>query len=304
MTRRNHCLIPLLAGMMLPLAGCGISHGISFLAPYGVIASEQRIWFLEVLALVAIVVLPTFFLIPGFAWHFRRRNKAATYRPDWSFSWPLEIAVWGIPCIIVGVLTWIIITEETKADPFAAIPSATAPLQVQVVALNWKWLFIYPDQHIATVGQLIIPQGRPVSFRLTSDATMQSFFIPALGSQIYAMAGMVTQLHLRADKQGTLLGENTQFNGTGFSGDKFAVQVVSPAAFAAWVASTGRNGATLGESTYETLLHNDSVTLDGADFKLPPSAARSFASVQPGLFDMIVSKYRNGGVNPHLPHQP
>lgn len=289
-----------MAGLAVVLSGCG-RNGISFLFPYGIIAATQRGWFFDIVALVAIVVLPVLVLVPGFAWHYRRRNKAAAYRPDWSFSWPLEFAIWGIPCLVVGVLTWIIIGQETRFDPYAPIPSDGVPLPVQVVALNWKWLFIYPEQHIATVGQLIIPQGQPISFRLTSDATMQSFFIPALGSQIYAMAGMVTQLHLRADKPGTLLGENTQFNGTGFSGDKFAVSVVSPDAFVSWIASAGKNGATLGASAYETLANDKSVTRDGADFHLAPSAVRTFASVQPGLFEAIVAKYRNGDVTPHPP---
>ena len=167
--------------------------------------------------------------------------------------------------------------------------------------MNWTWLFIYPEQHIAMVGQLVIPQGRTVSFRLTSDATMQSFFIPALGSQIYAMASMVTRLHLRADRTGTLLGENTQFNGTGFSGDKFKVDVVPPERFAEWVAGTGRGSTTLGADAYGTLAHDRSVTRGGADFHLPPSGVQTFAGVQPGLFEAIVAKYRAAAAAPHPP---
>ena len=302
MKGRPSWTILFMAGLTVMLSGCG-QNGISFLFPFGIVAASQRAWFLEIVALVSIVVLPTFILVPAFAWHYRRRNSKAAYRPDWAFSWPLEFAVWGIPFVIVGVLTWIIIDQETRFDPYAAIPSDSAPLQVQVVALNWKWLFIYPEQHIATVGQLVIPQGRTVSFRLTSDATMQSFFIPALGSQIYAMAGMVTQLHLRADKPGTLLGENTQFNGTGFSGDKFTVSVVAPDAFASWVAATGKDSPTLGADSYRTLQSDRSVTRDGADFHLPPSGAQAYASVQPGLFDAVVSKYR-AGMMPQGPGKP
>ncbi len=302
MTSRAGRSIPLMVGLALVLSGCG-ENGISFMFPFGTVAAHQRVWFFWVVGLVAIVVLPTFVLVPGFAWRYRRTNKKAAYRPDWAFSWPLEFAIWGIPCLIVGALAFLIISQETRFDPYAAIPSDQSPLEVQVVDLNWKWLFIYPEQHIATVGQLVIPQGRTVSFRLTSDATMQSFFIPALGSQIYAMAGMVTQLHLRADKPGTLLGENTQFNGTGFSGDKFTVSVVSPDAFASWVAATGKDGPTLGADSYRTLQSDRSVTRDGADFHLPPSGAQAYASVQPGLFDSVVSKYRTG-MMPQGPGKP
>ncbi len=293
MSGRSGRKVLLMVGLALILSGGG-ENGISFMFPFGTVAAHQRDWFFWVVGLVAIVVLPTLVLVPGFAWRYRRTNKKAAYRPDWAFSWPLEFAIWGIPCLIVGALAFLIISQETRFDPYAAIPSDQSPLEVQVVALNWKWLFIYPEQHIATVGQLVMPQGRTVSFRLTSDATMQSFFIPALGSQIYAMAGMVTQLHLRADKPGTLLGENTQFNGTGFSGDKFTVSVVSPDAFASWVAVTGKDGPALGADSYQTLQSDRSVTRDGADFHLPPSGAQAYASVQPGLFDSVVSKYRAG----------
>lgn len=292
--------ILLMAGLALVLSGCG-ENGISFMFPFGTVAAHQREWFFWIVGLVAIVVLPTFVLVPGFAWRYRRTNKKAAYRPDWAFSWPIEFAIWGIPCLIVGALAFLIVSQETRFDPYAAIPSDQPPLQVQVVALNWKWLFIYPEQHIATVGQLVIPQGRTVSFRLTSDATMQSFFIPALGSQIYAMAGMVTQLHLRADKPGTLLGENTQFNGTGFSGDKFKVDVVPPGRFAEWVAGTGRGSTTLGADAYGSLAHDRSVTRGGTDFHLPPSGVQTFSDVQPGLFESIVSKYRAAAAAPHSP---
>ena len=287
----------LLSGVAFLLSGCG-RDGLSFMFPFGIVAASQREWFFDIVGLVAIVVVPTFVLVPAFAWRYRRKNTKAAYRPEWSFSWPLEFAIWGIPFVIVGVLVWIILTKERRFDPYAQIPSAGTPLQVQVVALNWKWLFIYPEQHIATVGHLVIPQGRTVSFRLTSDATMQSFFIPALGSQIYAMAGMVTQLHLRADKLGTLLGENTQFNGTGFSGDKFTVSVVPLDQFATWVETTGQNGDALGATAYQRLETDRSVTRDGADFHLPAGSKPTFASVQPGLFDAIVAKYRNGGPMP------
>ena len=234
-------VLPLLP---LFLAGCA-EDGASVLHPHGAVAAAQRNWLFEITALMGIVVLPVLVLVPLFAWRYRHGNKKATYRPDWAFSWPLEFMIWGIPVVIVAVMSYIIIADETRFDPYAAIKPGEAPLEVQVIALDWKWLFLYPQQGIATVGTLALPAGRPVSFHLTSDATMQSFFIPALGGQIYAMAGMVTRLHLIADAPATLLGENTQYNGNGFMKEKFTVAVMSPADFASWSARMRNSGRTL-----------------------------------------------------------
>ncbi len=289
-------------GGALLVVGCA-RDGISFLHPHGPVADAQRRWLFEIIGWMAIVVVPIFFLVPAFAWRYRRRNTKSAYRPDWSFSWPLEFLIWGIPITIVAVLAYVIITDETRYDPYHELASSVKPLDVEVVALNWKWLFIYPDQHIATVGLLALPQGRPISFRLTSDATIQSFFIPALGSQIYAMAGMVTQLRLLADRPGTLLGENTQFNGNGFMKDNFIASVMSPAAFAAWSDRQAADGRSLDDAAYKMLAKDSSTDQAKSAFGVQPEGTLSFGTVSPDLFRSIVAKYHPGDMQSRMSAQ-
>ena len=151
--------------------------------PQGPVAAAQRQLFFDVIGWMMIVVVPVFVLVPLFAWRYRRKNLSAPYRPQWSFSLPLEFAVWGVPIAIVAILGSLIWSRATPLDPYAALPSAKPPLEMQVVGLDWKWLFIYPEQHIATVGIAAFPADRPIHLSLTSDTVMQSFFIPALGSR-------------------------------------------------------------------------------------------------------------------------
>ena len=273
------------------LAGGCARDGTTFLHPHGPVADAQRHWLFEIIGCMAVVVVPVFILVPAYAWRFRRRNLKADYRPEWSFSWPLEFVIWRVPIAIVAVLAYVVIDRETRFDPYTEIPPSQKPLEVQVVGLNWKWLFIYPDQHVAAVGMLALPQGRPISFRLTSDATIQSFFIPALGSQIYAMAGMVTRLHLLADRPGTLLGENTQFNGTGFQKDSFTVSVMSPGAFAAWSDAQRLSGRSLDDAAYRTLSKDGSLAAARSAFGVQPGGLLTFGTVAPDLFRAVVAKY-------------
>ncbi len=284
----SHAIAPLVWTVVLCLSGCG-GDGASFLYPHGTVAAAQRQWLFEVTGLVMIVVLPVLVLVPLVAWRYRR-GAAVPYRPDWAFSWPLEFAVWGIPVAIVAAISYIIIAGETGFDPYAG-QSKKPPLVVQVVALDWKWLFIYPGQNIATIGTLALPQGQPVSFALTSDATMQSFLIPSLGSQIYAMAGMVTRLHLMADRPGTLLGENTLYNGVGYMNEKFRVLVMPPHDFASWTAKIHEQGRTLDEPAFRALSKVGTVQDTKKLFDVAPDATLSFASVKPNFFNAIVSKY-------------
>ena len=274
------------------LSGCA-RDGTSFLDPHGIVAAAERRWLFEITGLMMIVVLPVFILVPLFAWRYRRRNKAAAYRPEWGFSWPLEIIVWCVPIAIVGVLAYVIVADESRYDPYDALSSSQPPLKVDVVGLDWKWLFIYPDQHIATVGVLALPQDRPVSFSLTSDATMQSFFIPALGPQIYAMAGMVTRLNLMADRPGALLGENTQFNGMGFQHQSFTVSVMSPQDFATWCGGLAKNGKNLDAAAYSTLSQHGTVAKARSDFGVDQAATLAFANVPDSFFRSIVDKYQH-----------
>ena len=279
--------------MILPLGGCSLTS--SFLDPYGPVAAAQRALFFHVIGWMMIVLVPVFVLVPLFAWRYRRGNTAAVYRPNWQFSWPLEILVWGVPIVVVTVLSALAIAKELRLDPYAPLQPPRPPLEIQVVGLDWKWLFIYPAQGIATVGVAAVPSDRAVRFRLTSDTVMQSFFIPSLGSQLYAMAGMVTDLNLKADRIGRLRGLNTQFNGAGFQEQGFTLAAMRPPDFDVWVQSVRAAGKPLDDAAYRRLSQQSTLTQAraalGSD-AMPPDALY-FAGVPPNLFDAIVGKYRH-----------
>lgn len=281
---------------LLFLSGCETA-GISFLAPAGPIAALQHHWFELILVALAIVILPVLVGVPFCLWRYRLGNKNAPYRPDWQYTLSLEYLVWGIPAVIVLMLAVLIWGAERRYSPQTPINSQTPPLEVQVVALNWKWLFIYPAEHVASLDTLALPVGREVRFSLTSDKSMQSFFIPALGSQIYAMAGMVTTLHLRADQPGRYLGENTQFNGMGFQDEKFTVIALPDPAFRNWMTAAHQSPLALNDATYRALLRdgNDpqAVSMLTKD-QMPPSdplqpQGLRFANVPPDFFRNIVN---------------
>jgi cytochrome o ubiquinol oxidase subunit 2 len=273
----------------------------SFLDPYGPVAATQRDLFFDIIGWMMIVVVPVFVLVPWFAWRFRRRNAAVSYRPDWTFSWPLEVAIWGVPIVIVAILAGLVWSKEIPLDPYAALPSRDPPLEIEAIGLDWKWLFIYPDQRIATVGLLGLPADRAVRFRLTSDTVMQSFFIPALGSQIYAMAGMVTDLNLKADRLGRVRGANTQYNGNGFPQQRFAVSVMPPRDFSAWVDKVRANGTPLDGAAYALLSRRSTAAQVQSQFGTArmPASAVYFSKVAPDLFDGVVGKYRHVAQSGH-----
>ncbi|MDA3913166.1 ubiquinol oxidase subunit II [Oleiagrimonas sp.] len=238
---------------MLLVACAGDTH-LTFLDPQGPIAHQQRWHFYWVLAVMAVLVAgPIFVLLPYWAWRYRYGNKSSTYKPNWDFSRLLEIMAWGGPIIIVAILGFFVWHDSHKLDPYKPIVSKQAPLRVEVIGYDWKWLFIYPDQGIASIGTLAMPVGRPVSLHITSATVMQSLFIPALGSQIYAMGGMVSQLNLEASKPGKSLGENTMYNGNGFHQQKFTALAMSPADFKAWVIKVGATGIVLDAQTLKLI---------------------------------------------------
>lgn len=279
----------LLALAFLPLSASAASQS-SFLMPGGPIAAHQRAWLIDVLLLLVIVVLPVFVGLPLILWRYRRQGSGA-YRPKWNFNTPLEYAVWGVPCLIVLVMSLLVIGPESRYAPDHALPGP-APLRIQVVGLNWKWLFLYPDQHVASVDHLMIPAGRPVEFLVTSDTTMQSFAIPALGSQIYAMAGMVTTVNLQADKPGHFIGKNTQYNGTGFQNDQFDVEAVPEQRFRNWIDRLHSQPA-LTDATYAIVAKQNAPEDTAHDL---PDASRltglpSFSAVAPDFFGRIVGRY-------------
>lgn len=259
--------------------GCDVVPG-SLLDPRGPVALAQNRHLIAIVLWLSIVVVPVAVMTPVIAWRYRQGNPSSAYRPDWDFSWPLEIVCWGVPIVIVSVLSVRLWTQTIALDPYRPL-GVVPPTEVQVVALNWKWLFIYPGEQIATVNELVFPADRPVHLTITSDVAMQSFMIPALGGQIYAMAGMRTRLNLRAARAGTFRGENMQYNGSGFANAGFQAKAVTEQDYGAWVASVRSGGGGLDAGAYGRIARPS-----------VPDAPQTFGSVTPGLFDKIVTKYQ------------
>jgi len=238
----------------LMLVGCSGDTHLSFLDPQGPVASAQRWHFVEALALLVVfVAIPVFVLTPWFLWRYRYGAKSSRYAPKWNCSVPLEIACWGGPVVIVVLLAINVWRDTHELDPYKPLASDQPALRVQVIGYDWKWLFIYPDQGIASIGVFALPTGRPVAMQLTSATVMQSLHIPALGSQIYAMGGMVTQLHLLADRPGRSLGENTMYNGNGFHQQRFTAVAMTPEGFNAWASEVRSNGIALNEQNLKLI---------------------------------------------------
>ncbi len=260
-------------------------------------ASTQRTHFLEMLALLAIFVAgPIFLLIPFFAWRYRLGAKKSRYTPKWNFYLPLEIAAWSGPVVIVAMLAVLVWRSTHALDPYKPIVSSQPPLRVQVIGYDWKWLFVYPDQGIASVGMLAVPVGRPLAMQLTSATVMQSLEIPSLGSQIYAMGGMVTQLNLQADKPGRFLGENTMYNGDGFHQQKFDTVAMTPADFSAWVDKVHAHGIPLDAENLKRLSAQG--TRSALISALPGAASMDgnvyFSGVSKDLFAAVVQATKGG----------
>lgn len=264
----------LLAAALIGAAALGGCDGV--LDPKGPIADAERQILFNSLGIMLAIVIPTIIATLGVAYWFRASNTRARYRPHFTYSGRLEMLVWSIPAMtvfLVGGVAWV---GSHDVSPRKPIVSTAKPLRVQVASLDWKWLFIYPDQGIASVNYLAIPVGAPVSFELTSSGVMNSFFVPQLGSQIYTMAGMVTRLHLQADQPGSYRGISAQFSGDGFSDMHFNVEAVAPEKFSKWVDATRSGGPELNATTY-------------AELAKPSAAVTPFTyrAVVPGLFDMI-----------------
>ena len=256
------------------LGGC--SEGV--LDPKGPVAAAERLIMLNSTGIMLAIVIPTILATLGTAFWFRASNTRARYMPDFAYSGRLELLVWSIPImtvILVGGVTWI---GSYDLDPPKPIASAEKPITVQVVALDWKWLFIYPEQGIATVNQLTIPVGTPIRFELTSSGVMNSFLVPQLGGQIYTMAGMVTQLYLQADYVGTYRGMSANYSGAGFSDMYFNVNAVPAEKFAQWVVATRDSGPVLDAQSYAALAKPSQAV-----------APFSYRAVAPDLFKSILT---------------
>ena len=283
----------------LLLGGCTGSDGrhLSFLDPQGPIAAAQRVHFFEVIGLLLIVVLPVLVLAPWFAWRYRLRNRKSRYTPKWGFAWGLECVVWGVPIAIAIALAVLLLRSTPALDPYHALPSERPALRVQVIGYDWKWLFVYPDLGIASVGELAFPAGQPLALELTSASVMQSFWIAPLGSQIYAMGGMVTKLHLQADQPGRFAGENTQYNGQGFHAQKFTAVALAPSDFDGWVARVRSGGVALDARAYRTLSERSTASALRAALAVPaeiPAGVIYFNGVAPDLFHRVVQATMQG----------
>ncbi|MBB5193669.1 cytochrome o ubiquinol oxidase subunit 2 [Silvimonas terrae] len=267
---------------VLPILLSGCQGGI--LDPKGQIAADEKSLIITATVLMLLVVVPVIILTFVFAWKYRASNTAAEYQPKWSHSGKIEAVVWIIPIIIVtglSILSW---KSTHKLDPYRPLESAVAPVNVEVVSLNWKWLFIYPDLGIASVNELAFPKDTPVNFRITSDAAMNSFFIPQLGGQIYAMAGMETKLHLTAQEAGTYHGISANYSGAGFSGMKFnAIATETPEQFNAWVAHVKATGKPLDAQGYI-----------GLTTPSENNPAAYYTLAEPRLFPAVLHKYMAG----------
>jgi cytochrome o ubiquinol oxidase subunit 2 len=265
------------------LSGCG--GGV--LDPAGPVGAAEKLILFDALAIMLAIVVPTILCILAFAWYYRATNKSAPYTPEWAYSGRLELIVWSIPALVVlflGGIAWI---SSHDLDPAKPLSSSQKPLEVEVVALDWKWLFIYPQQHVASINRLVAPVGTPIHFRLTSASVFNVFFVPQLGSQIYAMNGMKTELHLQADRPGKFLGVAAHFSGDGFADMTFDTNAVSADEFAEWVRIAQANGSTLDEAAYRMLLRQTS--------NVEPYTYRD---VTPRLFDAIVMQHLPPGEGP------
>ena len=258
------------------LGACGVLK-LGVVNHAGPVAASQWHLYLIVGAVLIFVAGPVLLLVPIIAWHYRLSNKESAFKPKWDFSWPLEGLIWIPPTGIVIGLGFLLWHYTHTLDPYRRLPATEPPLEVQAVALDWKWLFIYPDAHIATLNRLAIPVGRPVHISLTSGTVMQSLLVPQLAGQIYAMAGMTSQLNLEASRRGSYRGENTQFNGGGFQNEKFDVVALSDGDYHRWMDAVRTKAPPLNAAA-EAALFRKSV---------PPRPAY-YSSTPPGLFKTIL----------------
>jgi cytochrome o ubiquinol oxidase subunit 2 len=229
-------------------AGC-----TGVLDPQGPVGAAEKLILLNSLGIMLAIVIPTILATLGVAWWFRASNARAHFRPGWEYSGRIELVIWAIPAMVVILLGGIGWVGSHDLDPGKPISTNVKPIEIQVVSLDWKWLFIYPDQGIASVNRLVVPAGVPVHFQLTSATVMNSFFVPQLGSQIYTMPGMTTQLHLQADKPGSYFGLSAQFSGDGFSGMRFNYDAVPRSQFEEWLTNTKSQGPALDLAGYTKL---------------------------------------------------
>ncbi|MHA6203892.1 ubiquinol oxidase subunit II [Dyella soli] len=263
-------------GAAVFLSGCNME----VLSPKGDVGAHEKSLILIALGLMAIVAIPVIAMTLWFAWRYRASNTKATYAPTWAHSTAIEVVVWTIPAIIVAILATITWRTSHTLDPYRPLASAARPVTIQAIALDWKWVFVYPDYGIATVNEIAFPTDVPVRFEITSDSVMNAFFIPQLGSQIYAMAGMETQLNLIAREPGSYAGLSSNYSGAGFSDMHFQAIATTGQGFREWIAKARATPAALDDAAYRTLAQPSE--------KAPVAY---YGSVAPGLFANVIGKY-------------
>jgi cytochrome o ubiquinol oxidase subunit 2 len=274
------CLARLRVIAALGVAGCvAPCRAAGVLDAQGPISAAERLILINATAIMLVVVLPVIVLTLAFAWWYRASNARATYRPDWSYSGNIELVTWSIPAMVVILLASVAWISSHELDPARPLQSNATPIRIEVVSLDWKWLFIYPGQHLAAVNQLVVPTETPIEFILTSATVMNAFFVPQLGSQIYTMPGMATRLNLLADRPGDYPGLSSNFSGDGFSDMRFVVHAVPPAEFQNWLARTRDQGPTLNTDAYSQLERAGTNT-----------SLQIYGSVDPDLFERIVQQ--------------
>jgi cytochrome o ubiquinol oxidase subunit II len=259
------------------------------LDPQGVIGIAEKTILIDSLAIMLAIVVPTIAATLVFFWWFRASNTRSRYLPDWNYSGRIELIVWSIPLLVIMLLGGVAWIGSHDLDPAKPLESKTPPLEIQGVSLDWKWLFVYPNEGVAAVNQLVVPAGVPVHFSLTSASVMNAFFVAQLGSMIYTMNGMTTQLNLQADAPGTFHGISSHYSGDGFSDMHFDVRAVPPEQFAAWIEETRNTGPTLDAASYAALAKQSMNT-----------APSTFRAVDPGLFHDIVTQKLPPGPGPRF----
>jgi cytochrome o ubiquinol oxidase subunit II len=274
-----------MGALLAPLALAGCHSAV--LSPEGPVGAGNRLILLDALAIMLAIVVPTIVAILAFAWWYRDSNPRARRLPTWSYSGRLELIVWSIPALVVFFLGGIAWIGSQLLDPARPLSSSSKPLEIQVVSLDWKWLFIYPDQGVASVNDLVAPLGVPLHLSITSASVFNVFFVPRLGSEIYSMYGMSTQLNLQADQPGTYPGLSAHFSGDGFSDMAFDVHAVTAQEFTAWVTAAGASTQTLDQAAYRGLLKQ-------SEHVLP----HTYRAVEPGLFDAILMQKLPPGAGP------
>jgi cytochrome o ubiquinol oxidase subunit II len=283
--RRSAIVRPRCSILLAPLVLAACQHGV--LNPQGPVGAANKTILIDSLAIMLAIVLPTIAATLGCAWWYRSSNAKARRLPEFVYSGQIELITWAIPLLTIILLGGVAWVGSHELDPARPLPSKQPPLNVQVVSLDWKWLFIYPDQQVASVNRLVIPAGVPIRFALTSGSVMSAFFVPQLGSMIYTMNGMRTQLNLLADSPGDFPGLASHYTGDGFSTMHFAVEALPADRFSAWVGATRSGGPTLTAQSYADLAKQR--------LSVPPFTYRD---VEPGLFQKIVMQVLPPGPGP------